>query len=101
MSDAREACFELEDDSMVAPGGGFTFRAGDVITVALNAPAKPGDFVLAKRDRDEHPIFRRYQPRGRNVVDLVPLNGAYATVRIDSANPGRILGRVVAHGRLF
>jgi SOS-response transcriptional repressor LexA len=101
MSDAREVCLEIEDDSMAAPGDVSTFRPGDVITVALNAPAKPGDFVLAQRDQDERPLFRRYQPRGRNVVDLVPLNPAYATVRIDGANPGRILGRVVMHSRQF
>jgi hypothetical protein len=38
-------------------------------------------------------VFRRYEPqgydkRGRHIIDLVPLNPNYPTLRIDACNPG-------------
>ena len=79
---------------------------GDRITIDRAAPVKRGDYVVAKRDHDEQPVFRRHEPRGhdkygREIIDLVPLNPDYPTLRIDGTNPGRILGRVIKRARRF
>jgi SOS-response transcriptional repressor LexA len=100
--DCRATWFKVEDNSMVESQ--ITFLPGQYIGVDKDAPVVFGDLVVAKRDRDAKPVFRRYEPqgydkRGRQITDLVPLNPNYSTLRIDADNPGHIVGKVVLHSR--
>lgn len=104
----RVVVVQVADDSMTAlPGHGeVSFRVGDMLVIDLDAPVRPGDFVLARRDRDDEPVFRRYQYRGKDhsgadIVDLTPLNDNFDTVRLDTENPGRVIGRVMKLVRDF
>jgi Peptidase S24-like len=98
-SDFRGTWYKVEDDSMVESQ--ITFLPGQYIGVDKDAPVAFGDLVVAKRERDAKPVFRRYEPRGfdkqgREIIDLVPLNPDYSTLRIDAENPGHIVGKVVS-----
>jgi SOS-response transcriptional repressor LexA len=100
--DFRATWFKVEDYSMVETQ--ITFLPGQYIGVDKDAPVVFGDLVVAKRDRDAKPVFRRYEPqgydkRGRKIIDLVPLNPNYPTLRIDADNPGHIVGKVVLSSR--
>jgi hypothetical protein len=59
------------------------------------------------RDGRSHCAWdRRYEPQGydkqgREIIDLVPLNRDFPTLRIDADNPGRIVGKVVLHSRFL
>ena len=103
-TDFRVSWYKVEDDSMVASQ--ITFLPGHHIGVDKDAPVAFGDLVVAKRDRDANPVFRRYEPQGydkqgREIIDLVPLNRDFPTLRIDADNPGRIVGKVVLHSRFL
>jgi len=80
------------------------FSAGDVIIVDPNIQPRPGDFVVAKLDGEEKATFKRYRDRGTDqdgtrVIELVPSNPDYPTLRIDSSNPGKIIATMVEHRR--
>ena len=82
------------------------FKPGDYIVVDPDMPAEPGDLVVAKLDRDDAAILRKYHSRGEDgsghpVFELVPLNDDYPTVVVDASNPGHLIGRVVEHRRLL
>jgi SOS-response transcriptional repressor LexA len=100
----RVAWYKVEDESMVESQ--ITFLPGHYIGVDKDAAVNFGDLVVAKRDLDAQAVFRRYEPQGfdkqgREIIDLVPLNPDYPTLRIDAENPGRILGKVVLHSRFL
>ena len=89
----------VEGDSM-AP----ELKAGDYVVVDPDMPAEPGDLVVAKLDRDDAAILRKYHSRGEDgsghpVFELVPLNADYSTVTVDATNPGRLVGPVFEHHR--
>jgi SOS-response transcriptional repressor LexA len=103
-TDFHVTWYKVEDDSMVASQ--ITILPGQYIGVDKDAPVAFGDLVVAKRDRDANPVFRRYEPQGydkegREIIDLVPLNRNYPALRIDGDNPGHIVGKVVVHSRFL
>lgn len=72
---------------------------GDTVIVDPDAPIRPGDTVVAKMARDETATVKRYRERGRDqqgnlIIELVPNNPDYASIVIDSENPGELVGRV-------
>ncbi|MGH8579369.1 MAG: LexA family protein, partial [Gammaproteobacteria bacterium] len=78
------------------------FYPGEIIIVDPEIAPKPGDFVVAKLDKDDQVIFRKYRLRGSNergqpAIELAPLNEDYPTAVIDSNNPGRVIGTTVEH----
>ena len=80
------------------------FRDGDKIIVDPELTPQPGDYVVAKLDREEEATFKKLRPRGTDaagqpVIDLVPLNEDWPVLHIDAANPGRIIGTMVEHRR--
>jgi SOS-response transcriptional repressor LexA len=80
------------------------FRDGDKIIVDPDVTPQPGDFVVAKLDREEEATFKKLRPRGTDasgqpVIDLVPLNDDWPVLHVDADNPGRIVGTVVEHRR--
>lgn len=80
------------------------FRAGDKIIVDPEVAPQPGDFVVAKLDRDSESVFRKFRPRGDDgkggaIIELVPLNPDWPTVTIGTEAPGRIIATLVEHRR--
>lgn len=89
---------EVEGDSM-APA----FQEGDRIIVDPARRPRPGDFVVAKRARDDSATFKRYvvrrlDRRGRPEVELEPLNTAHPVLTL-GAEGDKIIGVVVEHHR--
>jgi len=82
------------------------FREDDKIIVDPGVAPQPGDLVVAKLDAEEEPTFKKYRPRGtdsegRPLIDLVPLNEDWPTLRIDADHPGHIIGTVIEHRRFL
>lgn len=80
------------------------FREGEIIIVDPDACVRPGDVVVAKVNGDTEATVKKYRDRGRDdqghpVYELVPLNPDYASITIDSSNPGSLIGPVVQHKR--
>ncbi|WP_231363045.1 MULTISPECIES: LexA family transcriptional regulator [unclassified Thioalkalivibrio] len=80
------------------------FRESEIIIVDPDAPVRPGDIVVARVNGDAEATVKKYRDRGRDsqghpVYELVPLNPDYATITIDSGNPGSLIGPVVQHKR--
>jgi SOS-response transcriptional repressor LexA len=80
------------------------FRDGDKIIVDPDVTPQPGDYVVAKLEREDEATFKKFRPHGsdaagRPVIDLVPLNEDWPVLHIDAANPGRIVGTMVEHRR--
>jgi SOS-response transcriptional repressor LexA len=87
----------IQGDSMLPE-----FREGDTIIIDPGVQPAPGDFVVAKNDQEEA-TFKKYRPRGVNergelVIELVPLNEDYPSLRSD-CTPLRIIGTMVEHRR--
>lgn len=98
-----EAAFALvvRGDSMLPD-----FKEGDQVIVDPAVHAKPGNIVVAKMAHDNSATLKKYRARGQDpagvmIFDLVPLNEDYPTIRVDSDNPGSIVGVVVEHRRKF
>lgn len=80
------------------------YREGDIIVVDPDINPEPGDFVVAKLDDTEEATFKKYRPRGlddngHEIIDLVPLNGDFPTIRLNSHRSGHICGTVIEHRR--
>lgn len=78
------------------------FKEGDTIIIDPDVRPHPGDFVVA-RNQDAEATFKKYRPRGLDasgvpVIELVPLNDDYPTLRSDST-PIEIIGTLVEHRR--
>jgi SOS-response transcriptional repressor LexA len=78
------------------------FYPSEIVIVDPEITPNPGDYVVAKLNKDDKVIFRKYRLRGPNeagkpAIELAPLNENYATSVIDSKNPGRIIGTMVEH----
>ena len=78
------------------------YNEGDVVIIDPSLSPRPGDFVVAKNDR-EGATFKKYRPRGINaagedVFELVPLNEDFAPLRSDR-EPIQIIGVMVEHRR--
>lgn len=73
---------------------------GDKIIVEPHLTPAPGTLVVAQLDGDDRATLKRYRDRGKDsdgnpIIELAPINPDYPTLRIDAANPGRIVGVVV------
>lgn len=78
------------------------FREGDVILIDPAIEPLPGDFVVAKNGENEA-TFKRFRPRGMNerginVIELVPVNPDYPSIRSD-ISPVTVIGTMVEHRR--
>lgn len=78
------------------------FREGDTIIIDPRVTPAPGDFVVAKNGNEEA-TFKKYRPRGINergelVIELVPLNDDYPSLRSD-CTPLQIIGTMMEHRR--
>ena len=94
----RRAIFiEIEDKSMSNPNEPVSFEPGDKALIDMDARPTPSDFVLALVPEERTALFRLYRevgraPDGSILVDLVPLNPNFRTVRLSNANEGQIIG---------
>lgn len=80
------------------------FKDGDKIIVDPDVTPQPGDFVVAKLDREDEASFKKYRPRGFDkdgapIIELVPVNPDWPTLTISADNPGRIVGTLIEHRR--
>lgn len=96
---ANAFCLVVKGDSM-APD----FAEDDKIIIDPDVAPQPGDLVVAKLEGDEEATFKKYRPRGfdaggQPIIDLVPLNEDWPTLRIDADRHGRIIGTMVEHRR--
>lgn len=87
----------IQGDSMLPE-----FREGDVIIIDPEVKPNPGDFVVAKNG-NEQATFKKYRPRGLGeqgvqVIELVPLNEDYPSLRSDRT-PIQIIGTMMEHRR--
>lgn len=89
--------YRLDDDSMVSADRD-TFRKGALVLIDPDLPIEPGMFVLAKvmLKGVETAVFRAYFEReeidGFESFDLVPINRAVKTIRVERPEDGQILG---------
>ena len=86
---------EIKGDSMLPE-----FDPGDRVIIDPAIAPQPGDFVVAKNG-DEEATFKKYRLRGLNekgqmVVELVPLNQNYPSIRSDNTEI-TIVGTMVEH----
>ena len=80
------------------------FQPGDKVVIDPALAPRPGDLVVAKREKDQEATFKKYRlraqdERGRDVIELVPLNLDWPTLLIDADSPGLIVGIMVEHRR--
>lgn len=80
------------------------FRDGDKIIIDPEVVPQPGDFVVAKLDREDEATFKKYRPRGADkdgapIIELVPINPDWPTLMINAEQPGRIVGTLIEHRR--
>jgi len=78
------------------------FQEGDTILIDPNVKPTPGDYVVAKND-DGEATFKKYRSRGLNehgepVIELVPLNEDYPSLRSDRT-PLQVIGTMMEHRR--
>jgi SOS-response transcriptional repressor LexA len=88
---------EIKGESMLKE-----FQPGDRVIIDPAVQPNPGDFVVAKNGEHEA-TFKKYRPRGANergeqVIELVPLNEDFPSVRSD-ISPFHIIGTMVEHRR--
>lgn len=92
---------ELDGESMLPE-----YRPRDIIIIDTGLEPTPGDPVVAVLDVSEEATFKKfrlrgYDPNNRPIIDLVPLNPDYPTLTIDSDHPGRIIGTLIEHRRVW
>jgi transcriptional regulator with XRE-family HTH domain len=102
----RAIFIEIKDKSMSDPRAPVSFEPGDKAMIDLNASPSPSDFVLALAPEEQMALFRLYREVGRAedgslIIDLVPLNPNYRTVRISNTSPGQIIGVCRSVHRIF
>lgn len=88
---------EIKGESMLPD-----FKPGDRVIIDPEVLPTPGDFVVARNGVDEA-TFKKYRPRGQNehgdqVVELVPLNNDFPSIRSD-ITPFVIIGTMVEFRR--
>ena len=97
---------EINDKSMSNAREPISFEPGDKALIDLDASPSPSDFVLAVVPEEKAALFRLYREIGRAddgsiIIDLVPLNPNFRTVRIWNTNPGKIIGVCRSIHRIF
>lgn len=88
---------EIKGDSMLPD-----FKPGDRVIIDPAVSPSPGDFVVAHNGNGEAK-FKKYRPRGQNehgeyVIELVPLNSDYPSMKSD-ITPFVIVGTMVEFRR--
>jgi SOS-response transcriptional repressor LexA len=83
-----------------------SFETGDKAMIDLDASPTPSDFVLALVPEEGTALFRLYREVGRAedgsiIIDLVPLNPNFRTIRMSNLHPGLILGVCRRVHRIF
>lgn len=78
------------------------FNQGDKVGIDTSIRPSPGDFVVAKLEKEEKATFKKYRDRGvdeqgNRIFDLIPLNEDYPTYAINKDMPARIVGVLVEH----
>lgn len=77
------------------------FREGSTVIIEPRIAPQPGSFVLAMLDGQEYQMFRKFRLAGfdqlKPIIELVPVNQDWPTIRMDAANPGKILGVMVEY----
>ena len=91
---------------MSDPREPISFEPGDKALIDLDASPAPSDFVLALVPEEQTALFRLYREVGRAedgsiIIDLVPLNPNFRTVRISNTSPGQIIGVCRSIHRIF
>lgn len=94
---AHAFALEIKGESMLPD-----FKPGDRVIIDPEIAPSPGDFVAAKNGSNEA-TFKKYRPRGMNergeqVIELVPLNPDFPSLRSD-ISPIEIIGTMVEHRR--
>ncbi len=84
----------------------ISFEPGDKVMIDLDATPTPSDYVLALVPEEQSALFRLYREVGRAddgsiIIDLVPLNPNFRTVRISNASQGQIIGVCRSIHRIF
>ncbi len=102
----RGIFIDIKDRSMSQPREPISFEPGDKAMIDLDASPSPSDFVLAIVPEEETALFRLYREVGRAddgsiIIDLVPLNPNFRTVRISNTSPGQIIGVCRSIHRIF
>jgi SOS-response transcriptional repressor LexA len=97
---------DIRDKSMSHPYERVSFEPGDKALIDLDAKPSPSDFVLALVPEEQTALFRLYREVGRAedgsiIIDLVPLNPNFRTIRISSISPGQIIGVCRSIHRVF
>ncbi len=102
----RSIFVEINDTSMSHPRDPISFEPGDKAMIDLDAKPSPSDFVLAIVPEEQTALFRLYREveradDGSMIVDLVPLNPNFRTIRLSAGSPGQILGVCRSIHRIF
>ncbi|MBT3070762.1 XRE family transcriptional regulator [Rhodomicrobium sp. Az07] len=97
---------DIRDKSMSHAYEPVSFEPGDKALIDLDARPSPSDFVLALVPEEQTALFRLYREIGRAkdgsiVIDLVPLNPNFRTIRISSVAAGQIIGVCRSIHRVF
>lgn len=77
------------------------FSEGDRVIIDPSIKPQPGDYVVAQTEGDYEATFKKYRlcgiaANGTEVVELVPLNPDFPTVRSDVV-PFKVVGVMVEH----
>lgn len=93
----RAIFIEIQDKSMSNANEPVSFEPGDHAMIDLDARPAPADFVLALVPEEGRALFRLYREVGRAedgcmIVDLVPLNPNFRTIRVSNASAAQIIG---------
>jgi SOS-response transcriptional repressor LexA len=97
----------VADDAMVDEANPyFGFLPGQTVVFDPDKECRPGNFVLASVDGETDELFRQYRRAGkdsdgRDQIDLVPLNPYIESKRITPNVNGKLLAKLVYHGRTF
>lgn len=84
---------EIKGDSM-AP----LFKPGDIVIIDPDVEPKPGEFVVAKLQKNNAVLLRKYRPLNKTgKFELSAMNEDWPAIVVDNKNPGDILGTLIEH----
>lgn len=91
---------KMKDDSMRPE-----LKIHDVLIIDPDCIPSPGNFVVAKLEDDSEVIVRRYRQlsaiKKSHEFELLALNDAWASIRIDNAVQSKIIGVVINLTRML
>jgi SOS-response transcriptional repressor LexA len=89
---------EIKGDSM-AP----LFKPGDIVIIDPDVKPKPGEYVVAKLQKNNVILLRKYRPLGNakatnsEKFELSAINEDWPAITVDNKNPGEIVGTLIEH----